>query len=282
MSRTFNQIFTAAMARARQLSTCLLVCCTVFTLGVIWLVHGAADGTPAMVAVFGASLISSTVGFAFSGLCGAVLFHVVPSPSRAVEIMLVCSVANQAMMTWSMRNHIVWPIVARYASGGLVGVLAGIGIVTLMTSSTHVLLAGYSLICYGTFTLLVRTPRLPDLPPMFDIFVGLLSGFFGGALAFPSVLVVIWTGCKGMDRQMQRAIYQPFILLMQLVAISALLTVTQFHPEDPHFAVTDLFYMPVALVGTAIGLRIFSRATEGQFKAAVSSMLIVSGAALIF
>ena len=237
---------------------------------------------PAMYAIFVASLVSGTAGFAFSALSGAVLFHVLPSPTRAVEIMLVCSVANQAMMTWSMRKDILWPTVALYASGGIIGVLAGIAMVTTMASSTYVLLAGCFLICYGAYTLIVRTPRLPDLPTAFDVFVGLLSGFFGGVLAFPSVLVVIWTGCKGIDRHAQRAIYQPFILLMQTVAISARMIVGQFHPGRSHFVFTDLLYMPVALLGTLIGLRLFSGATDGQFKAIVSAMLIVSGAALLF
>ena len=237
---------------------------------------------PAMCAIFAASLVSSTAGFAFSGLCGAALFHLVPSPARAVEIMLICSVANQAMMTWSLRRHIAWRTVARYASGGMIGVLAGIVTVRTMASSTYVIVAGCFLIGYGAYTLFVRTPRLPELPPAFDTIIGLLSGLFGGMLAFPSVLVVIWTGCKGIDPQAQRAIYQPFILLMQIVAIAALMILAQAHPGSSHFVVTDLLYMPVALLGTSIGLGLFSRVTESQFKAVVSGMLIVSGTALLF
>ena len=222
-------------------------------LGAMWFANWDSDGVPAMGTIFVASLVSSTAGFAFSGLSGAVLFHLVPSPARAVEIMLVCSVANQAMMTWSLRHHIVWPAVARYACGGVVGVLAGIATVTVMATSTYVLLAGCFLICYGGYTLFARAPRLPNLPPALDSVVGLLSGFFGGILAFPSVLVVIWIGCKGIDRHAQRAIYQPFILLMQLVAISALLLMAQIHPGSSHLGVTDLLYMPVAMAGTWIG-----------------------------
>jgi uncharacterized membrane protein YfcA len=254
----------------------------IFTLCMIWLAAGESDGMPAMWAIFAASLISSTAGFAFSALSGAALFHLVPSPGRGVEIMLICSVANQAMMTWSMRNHIVWRTVARYASGGVIGVLLGIGMARTMASSSYVLLAACFLICYGSYTLFVRTPRLPDLPPALDAVVGMLSGFFGGILAFPSVIVVIWTGCKSIDTQAQRAIYQPFILLMQIVAIFALLIASQVRPGSSHFVFTDLLYMPVALFGTSIGLRLFSQVTEGQFKAAVSAMLIVSGTALLF
>jgi uncharacterized membrane protein YfcA len=271
----------AAAMRLAQRAAAAPVRGVIFVLGALLLTQGASDGMTAMWAVFAASLISSTAGFAFSGLCGAALFHLVASPSRAVEIMLVCSLANQAMMTWSMRKHIVWRIVARYAAGGVIGVLAGIAAMTTIASSTYMIVAGGFLLCYGAYTLLVRTPRLPDLPPAYDSVIGLLSGFFGGILAFPSVIVVIWIGCKNLDRHAQRAIYQPFILLMQIVAISALMIVAQFHPTHASFVATDLLYMPVALLGTAIGLSLFSRVTENQFKAAVSAMLIVSGAALL-
>jgi uncharacterized protein len=253
----------------------------IFAFGAIWLLHAAPDGMAVMGTIFLASLLSSTAGFAFSALAGAALFHLVPLPSRAVEIMLVCSVANQAIMTWSMRALIVWKTVARYAVGGVIGVLAGVAAGRAMTSTTYVVLAGGFLTCYGIYTLFMRPPRLPELPPAIDTVVGLLSGFFGGTLAFPSVLVVIWSGCKGIDRHTQRAIYQPYILLMQCVAILAFLIFDWFRPGSPRFTVPDLLYMPVAALGTILGLRLFCRATERQFKAAVSAMLVASGMALI-
>lgn len=269
------------MASAVGPLTWHLLHAAVLVFGVIWLSGDAPDGMLPMCAAFAASLLSSTAGFAFSALAGAALFHLVPLPSRAVEIMLVCSVANQAMMTWSMRKIIVWRTVARYALGGVIGVLAGVATGKAMTSSTYISLAGCILICYGTYTLIMRAPRVPELPPAFDSVVGLLSGFFGGILAFPSVLVVIWTGCKGFDRYAQRAIYQPFILLMQCVAVAALLLLNRLHPGKLPFVLADLFYMPISLLGTLLGLRLFARASDIQFKALVCLMLIASGIAML-
>jgi hypothetical protein len=163
-SQTINSTFAAAAMQVARRGMLAALGCAIFTLGLIWLAGATSDGMAAMCTIFVASLISSTAGFAFSGLCGAALFHLVPSPARAVEIMLVCSVANQAMMTWSMRKQIVWRTVARYAFGGIMGVLAGIVIVRTMLSSTYVVFAVFFLICYGAYTLFVRAPRLPDLP----------------------------------------------------------------------------------------------------------------------
>lgn len=46
-----------------------------------------------LAAVFVASTLSSIAGFAFSAICGAMLFHLLPRPVDIVQIMIVCSIA---------------------------------------------------------------------------------------------------------------------------------------------------------------------------------------------
>ena len=47
-----------------------------------------------LIAVFVASTVSSIAGFAFSALCGALLFHLIDSPVYAVNVMIVCSASR--------------------------------------------------------------------------------------------------------------------------------------------------------------------------------------------
>ena len=61
----------------------------------------AAVSVWAMLAVFVAALTSSIAGFAFSAICGAMLFHLLGDPVQVVEIMMICSIAGQALMVWS-------------------------------------------------------------------------------------------------------------------------------------------------------------------------------------
>src|SRR5262249_22167994 len=49
----------------------------------------------ALLAILLASTASSVAGFAFSALCGALLFHLIDSPVYAVQVMIVCSIAIQ-------------------------------------------------------------------------------------------------------------------------------------------------------------------------------------------
>ena len=50
-----------------------------------------------VVAVFSSALVSSIVGFAFSPLCGAFLFHTGEAPVRVVQILFVSSIAVQSV-----------------------------------------------------------------------------------------------------------------------------------------------------------------------------------------
>ncbi|HEY7578053.1 MAG TPA: hypothetical protein VH855_10690, partial [Acetobacteraceae bacterium] len=66
----------------------------------------AAELTTA--AVFAASLLSSLAGFAFSALCGAMLFQFRHDPVTVVQIMLLCSLANQSLSVWMLRRDVEW------------------------------------------------------------------------------------------------------------------------------------------------------------------------------
>ena len=72
------------------------------------LANSAAVSAWAMAAVFVAALTSSIAGFAFSAICGAMLFHLLDDPVQVVEIMMICSIAGQALMVWSLRRDIAW------------------------------------------------------------------------------------------------------------------------------------------------------------------------------
>jgi hypothetical protein len=66
----------------------------------IWLLAVASTERSLWVslAILAASLVSSIAGFAFSAICGAMLFHLIDDPVRAVQIMMICSVGGQSLV----------------------------------------------------------------------------------------------------------------------------------------------------------------------------------------
>jgi len=83
-----------------------------------------------LTAVFVASTLSSIAGFAFSAICGAMLFHLLAHPVQIVQIMLLCSIAIQLLSVVTLRNAIDWKHLARFIGGGIVGLPLGIYLLT--------------------------------------------------------------------------------------------------------------------------------------------------------
>ena len=237
--------------------------------------HG--QGAAVMAAVFVASLVSGIAGFAFSALAGAMLFHLMDDPVRIVSIMITCSIANQAAMSWMARNDIAWAGLCRYCASGLLGLPVGIWVLLHAdrTLYTHVL--GGFLLAYGGYMLLRKAVVVRRPPLAVDMAAGFLGGVAGGAAGFPSMFISIWCSMKGWDKARQRAVTQPFILAMQLGSFFMIGLLQRSHPSSAGFHPSDLVYVPASLLGTMLGMALYGRLTDVQFGRAVNLLLVVSG-----
>ena len=236
-----------------------------------------APGGMAMGAIALASGLSSIAGFAFSAICGSMLFHLVPNPVQAVQIMILCSIANQAAMTWTLRRDIDWRTLGTFLFGGALGLPVGVWLLMHANHMVYTVVLGAFLFCYGVWMLLRRPMTIRSRHVVLDVAVGFLGGITGGAAGFPGAAVTIWCGFKGWDKTRQRALFQPFILLMQLAALLAINIVRPGEAHGVGMAMGDLLCVPASLLGTAVGLTFFRGLSDTQFTRAVNVLLIVSG-----
>jgi uncharacterized protein len=108
------------------------------------------------------------------------------------------------------------------------------------------------------------------------VIAGALGGITGATAAFPGAFVTIWCAAHGWDKQHQRAIYQPFILGMQIVT---LIMLAVFAPMTG-LRLDLLQYVVPAVLGAHVGLGVFSMLSSAQFNKVVCAFLVVSGAAM--
>lgn len=80
----------------------------VATSAFVILARGVAQSGWPIATVFVAAALSAVAGFAFSAICGALLFHLLGAPVDIVKILLMCSIANQALSIFMLRRDIVW------------------------------------------------------------------------------------------------------------------------------------------------------------------------------
>jgi uncharacterized membrane protein YfcA len=249
--------------------------------GAVLSAQGMVPVAIALVAVLAASTVSSIAGFAFSAVCGAMLFHLMDSPVAAVQTMIVCSIAIQLFSVVALWRTIDWRSLPVFLAGGVLGMPAGVHLLLHLQSGIYRELIGGLLIVYGGYLLLARPVPPVRTGPLADACAGFLGGLTGGLAGFPGAFVTIWCGLKGWDKTHQRGVYQPFILAMQPLTLIA---IQLMRPSSAAMAQLDwktLGFVPAALLGAWFGLRIFRRLSDRQFGFAVNALIIVSGIGLI-
>jgi uncharacterized protein len=249
--------------------------------GAVLSAQGVHDIVYALIAVFAASTVSSIAGFAFSALCGALLFHLMDTPVYAVHVMIVCSIAIQMLSVATLRRAIDWRTLGVFLIGGFFGVPAGVYLLLHLPTTTYRTVIGSLLIIYGSYLLLRPPVRSLRLGPLSDVCAGFLGGITGGLAGFPGAFVTIWCGLKGWDKARQRAVYQPFILSMQPVTLIAIHLMRPSSSVQAQLDWKVCAFVPAALLGAWFGLRIFKRLSDRQFELVVNALLIASGIGLV-
>ena len=238
-------------------------------------------GAPVMLAILAASTVSSTVGFAFSALCGALLFHLVRDPVQAVQILTGCSIAVQSLNVWSLRGSVDWRSLSRLLAGGLVSMPFGVYLLLHLHHAAYPKFLGLFLIAYGVFTAFRRPPVIRSGQGIGDVAAGVLGGLAGGLAGFPGAFATMWCGCKGWDRGRQRAVVQPFSLIMQVATFCAIQLAAPRGPHGVSIGPEIAACAIPALLGTWCGLSLFRVMTERQFAVARNALLVAAGAGLV-
>lgn len=223
-----------------------------------------------------AAIVSSIAGFAFAAISGAVLFQVTQDKSYALQILLIASIAIQSLSVWKLRHAVDVRRLVPYFLGGLLTV--GPGVCLFLTTPIWIYLVslGGFLIAYSA-SMLVRPPfRFGRDSILGRLACGALGGITGATAAFPGAFITIWCSGHGWDKERQRAIYQPFILGMQILTMTVL---SILQPQAAMRLDLVAFGVP-ALLGAYVGLRIFDQLTTAQFNRIVGVFLLLSGAAL--
>jgi uncharacterized membrane protein YfcA len=240
--------------------------------------NGAAYGDLIMVSIFLAALVSSVGGFGFPAICGALIFHLRSDPAEVVQIMITCGIANQAAMTWELRDAINWRALSNYLVGGMLGLSIGVWILLHLDHSLYRHGLGIFLVAYGLYMLFRKPYILRYQRGTLDFGIGFVGGITGGAAGLPGTPVAIWCGMKGWDKVNQRAVFQPFILLLQIAALVVISLARQAAAVGRFgYDFSDLLFIPASLLGTYLGLAFYAKLTDRQFSRAINVLLVASG-----
>jgi uncharacterized membrane protein YfcA len=231
-------------------------------------------------AVFAGAFVSGLAGFAFSAVAGAILLRIF-QPLEAVPLMMACSIGVQAANLWALRNSIQWGGSLLLIIGGAPGI--PIAVYLLQNTDTYILRVGFGIMVslYAGYMLWRPTLTRFDATASrrLTALIGFGGGLVGGLTAMPGAIPTIWCDMRGMPKNDQRGLVQPFIAIMQLFALALLL---ERHGLSSKVAIDLAISLPALFAGSALGIVAFRNINEIGFRRTILVVLLFSGASLVF
>jgi hypothetical protein len=201
------------------------------------------------------------------------------SPITAAPLVALCSVGGHVQSLPAIWHGVRWPRLWPFLGAGLLGVPIGTMLLEHMRVQPLKLGVGLLLIGYSSWMGLVRRPPIvTGGGRVADSAVGFAGGVMGGMASVSGPALTIWVQLRGWNKGEQRGVNQPFnmaVLAMALVssAIAGFL--------DRTFLIWAVITLPTTLIGARLGLSLYGRINDVQFRRIVLVLLGLSGATLI-
>lgn len=217
-------------------------------------------------------------GFAFGLAASSIWLHRI-DPLHSAILITGCGTLLHLTTIWQQREHVevsrLWPFVA----GGVIGIPIGVRLLVYTDAGALKIGLGIFLLAFGAYALLA--PRLHTFTgggrPA-DALVGFIGGVLGGIGGYSGVLPTIWTQLRGWPKQTARAVYQPYVIIIQAITLAGIIWVTL----DRAGLIMLVAVLPPLLLGTWIGWQLYGRLNDLRFRKTLAVLLIASGAMLVF
>jgi uncharacterized protein len=137
---------------------------------------------------------------------------------------------------------------------------------------------GVFLAAYAVVMMLRPCSRVPlAVTHNHEVLVGFFGGLVGGLTAMPGAVPALHCDWRGVGKEAQRATVQPFILAMQLLALTLMAIHGDISGEVAGLVTRAL---PALGAGVMVGLLLFGRMPDAGFRRAVLLLLLATGFAL--
>lgn len=229
-------------------------------------------------AAFLGAFASGLAGFAFGLVAYGLWLHVL-SPQIAGPLVIVASLISQCLSLLHVRRafrlDLLWPFLV----GGIIGTPIGVWLLAYIDPVVLRRATGVFLVAYSGFFLL-RPPVKPVHAGgrVADGGIGFASGVMNGLAGLSGPLTTAWCSLRGWNRDASRAVYQPFIVAVQVAALPALLGAGLLNRDLGYYT---LICVPAMLLGVWLGVRLYVRINEVQFRRLMLWLLLASGASLL-
>jgi uncharacterized membrane protein YfcA len=234
------------------------------------------------IAVIGALFAGFTSGFAGFGtalVASGIWLYALPAP-MVPPLVVMLSVVGQIVSLTTVRHAFDWRQTMPYLAGGVLGVPLGIAALAAASPLIIKIAVGGFLVAYTLYQLLQRKNRSIGTwgGKFADSIIGLGGGVLGGFAGLSGPLPLIWLQLRGGPSDRQRATYQPFNLVVLLMACVGMALSGQVTVQVLTLA---LICFPATFIGALLGARAYVRVSPQTFQRVVLVLLLASGCVLL-
>lgn len=240
------------------------------------------DPSVLAIVLAGALVAGFTSGFAGFGtglVASGLWFHALP-PELVPPLVVLASVAAQLIGLITVRKAFAWSRAAPYLLGGALGVLPGVAALALASPLVLRASIGLFLVVYAASQLGQGRQRSIGAwggRPA-DALVGFGGGFLGGFAGLSGPLPLIWLQLRGGAGDQQRATYQPFNLLVLMLACLGMAASGQLTADA---VVVAVLCLPATVLGAWLGARSYGVVSDDLFRRLILCLLFASGCVLL-
>jgi uncharacterized membrane protein YfcA len=225
-----------------------------------------------------AGFVQGLSGFAF-GLVAMSVWAWSIEPQLAAPMVVFGSVVGQLLAIGTLRRSFGIRKALPFIIGGVFGVPLGVLLLRYVDARLFRGGVGVFLVVYCSVMLLARhLPLVTAGGRILDGVVGWIGGVMGGLGGLTGPAPTLWCVLRGWDRDSQRAVFQSFNLVMQVLTLGAYAASgTLTLRMAGIFAVM----VPTSILPTLAGVRLYRRLGTVGFQRLVLGLLLISGVILV-
>lgn len=225
-------------------------------------------------------MISGLAGFGTALFALGFWLQILP-PTQAVAIVVIMSVISGLQGMWVVRRDIRNQPrrLARFLLPALIGVPLGVQLLSVISADALKLVIGGFLVLYGGFFTLRRNlPKFTRPTPVVDAAIGFAGGILGGAASLSGALPVMWCAMRPWPKGETRAVLQPYNFAVLGLAVVFFIREGLYTRQT---LLLTAMALPATILGVQIGIALFKRLTDQQFRRLLIFLMFVSGSIII-
>ena len=200
-----------------------------------------------------------------------------PAVGLAALMAVMSGIQGLVEVRAEIRQNI--PLIQRFLFPGVIGVPIGVALLGLVDASLLRLLVAVMLIVFGGyFGFRSRLPKITSVRPAADVAVGFVGGVLGGLASLSGMLPTLWLAMRPWPKAQTRALLQSYNFVLLGMTI-VLLVFRGAYNKTTLTAI--LIAIPVGLLAAQLGIRVFRRVSDDQFRRLLILLCLLLGVGLL-